>query len=104
MTDCIFCKIIKKENPTDIVFENEETIVFKDINPKTRVHLLVVPKKHIPSIQEVENGDRNLIGKLIFIARDRARDEKLAGYKLLFNVGLEGGQIIDHVHLHLMGE
>ncbi|MCH7883232.1 HIT domain-containing protein [Patescibacteria group bacterium] len=101
--NCLFCKIIRKENPADIIFENAETIIFKDINPKARIHLLITPKKHIPSIKEVEDVDRELLGSLILLARDMAKKENLRGYKLLFNVGQEGGQIIDHVHLHLTG-
>lgn len=103
MMDCLFCKIIKKENPADIVFENAQVTIFKDINPKARIHLLITPKKHIPSIKKIEDADRELFGSLILLARDMAKKENLQGYKLLFNVGREAGQIIDHVHLHLMG-
>lgn len=103
MSDCIFCKIAHKEKPADIVFENNEIVVFKDINPKTRIHLLIVPKKHISSIKEIEDGDGPLMGRLTLLARDMAKRENLEGYKLLFNVGRSGGQLVDHVHLHLMG-
>ena len=104
MTDCIFCQIASKEKKTEVVFENDEFIVFKDINPKARVHLLIVPKKHIHSVAYLEDEDMNLVGRLILTARDVAKKENLSGYKLLFNVGRDGGQIVDHVHLHLLAQ
>jgi len=90
--------------PTDIVFENDEVVAFKDINPKARVHLLFVTKKHIDSVAVLEDSDEELIGKLISAARDAAKKENLPGYKLVFNVGRAGGQIIDHIHLHLLAD
>lgn len=101
---CVFCQIINKDIPADIVFENERVIAFKDINPKAEVHLLIVPKKHIESVNDLEGQDGELIAEMIFTCRDIARDQKIeSSYKLLFNVGRGGGQIIDHLHLHLMG-
>lgn len=104
MNDCLFCKISKKETPADVVFENGEVVAFKDINPKARVHLLFVLKKHIDSVAVLEDSDEELVGKLIFAARDMAKKENLSGYKLVFNVGRTGGQIIDHIHLHLLAD
>lgn len=104
MSDCVFCQISKKEMPADIVFENDEVVAFKDINPKARVHMLFVPKKHIDSVAVLEESDKELIANLIISARDTAKKENLAGYKLVFNVGRAGGQIIDHVHLHLLAD
>lgn len=104
MSECIFCQIANKKKPADILFENAELVVFKDINPKSRIHFLIVPKKHISSVQEIKDGDRALFGGLILTARDQARKENLTDYKLLFNVGAGGGQIIDHVHLHLLAD
>ncbi|MEK7090301.1 MAG: histidine triad nucleotide-binding protein [Patescibacteria group bacterium] len=101
--DCIFCKITKKETPSDIVYEDGELMVFKDINPKAPVHLLVVPKKHIVSVNELEDDDADLAGQLIIQARNAAKSFGLAGYKLVFNVGRNGGQIVDHIHLHILG-
>lgn len=103
--DCVFCQIVKKEKSADIVFENSEIIVFKDNNPKTRVHLLVVPKKHIKSVNELNEKDKDLIGEIILVAKKMAENIGVAdtGYKLAFNVGRGGGQIIDHIHLHLLG-
>ncbi len=103
MEDCIFCQIINKEKNADIVYEDDKCVAFKDINPKARVHLLVVTKKHIPKISDLEKGDEKLIGHLIKVAKDLAEQNDCESYKLLFNVGKEAGQMIFHVHLHLMG-
>jgi len=100
--DCLFCKIIKGEIPSDKVFENDQIIAFKDINPKARVHILVVPKKHIESIKHLEEIDKELIGEMFLAARKIAKEQNLEGYKLVINVGREGGQLIDHLHLHLL--
>jgi len=102
MEDCLFCNIAEKKVPSDIVFEDEKFVVFKDIHPKADVHLLIIPRKHIHSIDHVELEDKELMGELILTAQKVARQHKLAGYKLHFNVGREGGQVIDHIHLHLM--
>ena len=100
--DCLFCKIVNKEIPSNLVYEDDKIIAFKDINPKAPVHLLIVPRKHIPSVNHLEIGDKPLMGELIFVAQKIAKEKKLKGYKLLINVGREGGQIIDHLHLHLL--
>jgi len=102
---CIFCEIAHHRQKAEIVYENERIIVFKDINPKAPVHLLLVPKKHIESINHLEEEDKELISEIIFLAKDLAEQEKIAksGYRLVFNVGRGGGQIIDHLHLHLIG-
>ena len=104
MDECIFCKIIKKEIPAEIIFEDDDFLVFKDIKPKAKVHLLIVPKKHIESINHLENGDNDLISKMFFLVKKIASENGVSdGYKLLFNVGRKGGQLVDHLHLHLMG-
>ena len=100
---CIFCKIINKEIPSEIVYEDNEIMVFKDIKPSAPIHYLAVPKEHIESIMRLENNHQAIISKLIFIAKKAAQDAGLKGYKLVFNVGREGGQIIDHLHLHILG-
>lgn len=102
---CIFCKIINKEAPSQVVYENKEIIVFKSIEPRAEIHLLIVPKKHIKSIIDLEEKDVILAGKLLLVAKKIAEKNKLAkqGYKLIFNCGRGGGQIIDHLHLHLLG-
>jgi len=104
MTDCIFCKIANKEVPADVVYEDDKIIAFRDINPKAPLHLLIVPKKHIPSVNHLELQDKELIGELFLIAQKIAREQGVSktGYKLVFNVGRGGGQLINHLHLHLL--
>ncbi|MCD6272931.1 MAG: histidine triad nucleotide-binding protein [Deltaproteobacteria bacterium] len=103
--DCLFCKIINKEIPSDFIYENDRVVVFRDINPQAPVHLLIVPKKHIRSINDITGEDLGVISEMIIIARDMAKKESVAesGYKLFFNVEKGGGQIIFHIHLHLIG-
>lgn len=101
--DCLFCKISRNEIPAEVVFEDNEVKVFKDIHPKAPVHLLVIPKQHIESIAHLEDDHNDIIAKLIYTAKKVASDLGLKGYKLVFNVGREGGQVIDHLHLHLLG-
>lgn len=98
--DCIFCKIINKELLADIVFENEKTLAFYDINPKAKIHILIIPKQHIESINS-ENSE-NIAKDLILTAKDIIKRDSIAGCKLVFNVGREGGQIVDHLHAHLL--
>jgi len=102
---CLFCKIINKEQKADIVYQDDQLIVFKDINPKAAVHLLIVSKKHIKSINELIEEDNILVSQMIFLAKSLAKERGIAemGYRLTFNVGRGGGQLIDHLHLHLMG-
>ena len=101
--DCIFCKIIKKEVSAEILQESPDIVIFRDIRPSAPVHYLAVPKKHISSIKEISRDDEALLGHLIHLAKDAAEELNLAGYKLIFNVGKDGGQIIDHIHLHILG-
>lgn len=103
MTDCIFCQIVKKELPADITLENDRLLVFKDIKPSAPVHYLVVPKEHVKSIIHLNNNHHDMLADLIFAAKDLASKLGLLGYKLVFNVGREGGQVIDHLHLHILG-
>ncbi len=103
--ECLFCKIVNKELPSEIVYEDKEILVFKDINPKAPVHLLIVPKKHIPSVNELKKEDKDLIGSLFLVAKNMAEKIgiKKTGYRLCFNVGKGAGQVVDHLHLHLLG-
>lgn len=103
MTGCIFCDIVAKTKPARIARETETVIAFHDINPSAPVHVLVVPKKHISSVSALEEEDRPLVADLIYLARAIAEEHGLKGYRLSFNVGREGGQLVDHVHLHIMG-
>ncbi len=100
--DCIFCKIINRETPSEIVYEDDKIIAIKDINPQAQIHLLIIPKKHIHSVDHVEIQDKTLMGDLILIAQKIAREKNLSGYKLQINVGRTAGQIVDHLHLHLL--
>jgi len=104
--ECIFCKIVEKKLESKIILENDEIVAFNDIKPLAPVHVLIIPKKHIISVNEIVSPDDvQLLGNMIVAARDIA--EKLAiakdGYKLLFRVGKHGGQEVDHLHLHLIG-
>ena len=100
MTTCLFCKIINKEIPSEIVYEDNKVLVFKDINPKAPIHLLVVPKEHISSIKDA--GSENIVSELISRVKKITKEKRIPGYKLVFNVGKEGGQIVEHLHLHLL--
>lgn len=101
---CIFCSIINKEVPSDIVYEDDSFIIFKDIKPAAPIHLLLAPKTHISSINDLKEKHKDLIGSLFLLAKKIAKEQKISnGYKLNFNVGRKGGQIIDHLHLHLLG-
>ena len=101
--NCIFCKIIHKEISAQIEFEDENSIVIHDLHPKSKIHLLVLPKKHIASIAEAADDDQKLLGHLMLVARDVAFKLNLSGYKLQYNVGKDGGQEIFHIHMHLLG-
>jgi len=103
--DCIFCSIVNGETPTKFLFENDTLVVFKDINPQAPVHLLIVPRKHIRSINDLTEEDKKIVSETIMTGRDMAKQEGVSesGYKLLFNVEKGGGQIIFHLHLHLFG-
>ncbi len=103
--ECIFCNITSGKTDTELLFENENLVVFRDIKPHAPVHILIVPKRHIRSINDLEPGDGDIVAELISTARDMAKKEGVSesGYKLLFNVEKGGGQVIFHLHLHLLG-
>lgn len=103
--ETVFDKIIRKEIPADIVFESDDILAFRDIRPIAPVHVLIIPKKRIASIDDLEAEDASLMGNMVLVARDIARDLNISekGYKLLFRVGRDGGQEIPHIHLHLIG-
>ncbi len=102
---CLFCKIIEKKIPAKIVYEDEETFAFEDINPQAPVHILVVPKKHISTPLELDPKDNALIGRLFQTANKLAKDRGIAGrgFRLVMNCNSEAGQSIYHIHLHLLG-
>lgn len=105
MTGCIFCKIINGELPSTNVYNDEQVTAFRDISPAAPTHILIVPKKHIDSINLLTVDDEPLIGHLFFVAKQLAAQEGIAepGYRLVINTGAESGQTVDHVHLHLLG-
>jgi histidine triad (HIT) family protein len=105
MSDDLFLKIIDREIPADIVFENDEILAFRDIDPQAPVHILIIPKRRIPTINDLDSGDRELVGNMLLAARDIARAEGLSedGYRLVFNCNPNGGQSVYHIHLHLLG-
>ncbi|MCX6734927.1 MAG: histidine triad nucleotide-binding protein [Candidatus Peregrinibacteria bacterium] len=104
MNDCVFCKIITSEIPCKFLHEDDKCVVFKDIHPKDNTHLLIVPKKHIHSISEMEDGDEKIAGHLLHVAKKLGQDLGLSGYKLQINVGKDGGQEIFHLHVHLLSK
>lgn len=106
MEDCIFCKIARKELPSTMVMETEDLVIFKDLYPKAPLHLLIVPRVHIRSINDIEEKDSEILAKLFFAARDVAKQEGVAksGYRLQLHVEKGGGQEIFHLHMHLMAK
>ena len=103
--DCIFCKIINKEMDADIVYEDRDIVAFKDINPAAPVHLLVIPRRHIPTLMDLKQDDAALIGQMHLVANDLARTFELdkKGYRVVINCGKDAGQAVFHLHLHLLG-
>lgn len=104
MEDCLFCKIVNGEIPSDKVYEDEYVCAFNDIDKKAPVHILIIPKEHVSSILEL-NPDADIINKLIKAAQKIARDKGLDkdGFRLVINTGKDGGQTVNHLHIHLLG-
>jgi histidine triad (HIT) family protein len=105
MTDCIFCKIINGDIPSITVFRDEQLTAFRDINPAAPTHILVVPNRHIDGVGTLASADEPLIGHLVNMAGQLAAREGIAegGYRLIFNTGVNAGQTVPHIHLHLLG-
>lgn len=105
MDDCVFCNIVNKTLGAELLFENDKLIAIRDILPKAPVHVLIIPKKHVLSINHLEADDVSLAGEMLVAAKQIAEKFGVAetGYKLMFNVGRDGGQVIPHLHLHLLG-
>ena len=103
--ECIFCRIIADEIPADVVFRDDEVVAFRDIHPQSPKHILIVPKSHIASMTEVTDQHQGLLGKLLLAAQKVAEKENIAakGYRLTINSGSDGGQLVPHLHLHLLG-
>ena len=105
MDDCVFCKIVAGEIPADILYQGDEVIAFRDINPLAPTHLLIIPKKHIPSLGHLSEAELSLIGDMVNTANQLAKGEGIAesGYRLVINCGRQGGQLVPHLHMHLLG-
>ena len=105
MQDCIFCKIINKEIPSEIVYEDEEILAFKDINPVAPVHIIFIPKKHICCVNMLEDEDVEVIGKIFIKIKEVAKKLDIAdsGYRIINNCGENAGQTVKHIHFHLIG-
>lgn len=105
MENCIFCKIISKDIPSDIVYEDENIIGFKDINPVAPVHILIVPKIHLQNIKDINKENCDIIGLIHLAANEIAKKFDIydKGYRLINNCGVEAGQTVDHLHYHLIG-
>jgi len=105
MSDCIFCKIVEGSIPSTKVYEDEQVLAFRDIQPAAPVHVLIIPKKHIPTMNDVEEADGALIGAIFSAARRIAKELGVdeSGYRLVNNVNADGGQVVYHLHIHLLG-
>ena len=105
MADTIFGKIIRREIPADIVYEDDLTLAFKDVNPQAPTHILVIPKKPIPRLSESESEDGQLMGHLLMTVKKVAEQANLTnGYRVVINNGVDAGQSVDHLHLHILGD
>ncbi len=105
MTDCLFCKMVSGEIQPDVVLETEDILAFRDINPQAPTHILIIPKKHISTTNDLTAADTEVMGKLLLVAKDIAAQEGVAdpGYRTVMNCNADGGQAVYHIHLHLLG-
>lgn len=105
MSDCIFCKIANGEIPSEKVFESANVLAFKDINPEAPVHVIIIPRRHISSVNDIEDQDVNIIGDIFLAAKEIARRQGIAdeGYRIVTNCGEKAGQSVKHLHYHLLG-
>ncbi len=104
MNDCIFCKIVAGEIPSDQVYSDDKVIVFKDISPKAPVHLLIIPREHIESLQDLQDHHQDLMGQMMLLLPKLAKQQGLdGGFRTVINTGADGGQVVYHLHIHLLG-
>jgi len=101
--DCLFCKLVAGQLPSDRVYEDDAILAFKDIHPQAPIHLLVIPKTHVATLNDFDSGQAELIGRLLLTAKRLAADHGLPGYRVAMNVNREGGQVVFHAHLHVLG-
>ena len=104
-SDCIFCQIVAGKVPSELVYQDEEVVAFRDINPQAPVHLLIIPKRHIPSLAHLSATASSLIGHMVNVTNQLAKEEGIfeEGYRLVINCGQDGGQVVPHLHLHVLG-
>jgi len=104
MTNCIFCKIARKEIPSELVYEDELVVAFNDIHPQAPIHILIIPKHHIPTINDIDESQEALVGRLFLAAKNIAQQLQIAedGYRVVMNCNQHGGQAVYHIHLHLL--
>ena len=103
--DCIFCQIVAGKVPTEFLYQDEDAVAFRDIYPKAPTHIVIIPKEHIPSLAHLSEEQLPLMGHMVKIANQLAKKESIAeqGYRLVINCGKEGGQVVPHLHMHLLG-
>ena len=103
--DCIFCKIIAGQIPSDVIYTDDKVIAFCDINPMAPVHLLIIPREHILSLNDVTEQQTTLVGHMVQVAKQLAKQQGIAtkGYRVVINTGSQGGQVVQHLHMHLLG-
>ncbi len=103
--DCVFCRIAAGEIPADILYQDDQVIAFRDINPMAPTHLLVIPTKHIPSLGQLSGAESSLVADMVNVANQLAKREGISesGYRLVINCGQQGGQVVPHLHMHLLG-
>jgi len=103
--DCLFCKIIAKQIPATIIHEDDQVIAFRDVNPQAPTHALIIPRRHISTLNDLQGSDTGLVGHMLFTASQLAISENIAdsGYRLVMNCNEDGGQTVFHIHLHLLG-
>jgi histidine triad (HIT) family protein len=102
-TDCIFCRIVRGELDADKLYEDDAVLAFRDIHPKAPVHALIIPKRHVATLDDFDDADNALLGQLMLVARRIAAEHDLAGYRVAMNVNSQGGQVVFHAHLHILG-
>jgi len=104
-SDCLFCKILAGDVPAELVYESNEAIAFRDVNPQAPSHVLIIPRQHIETINDLDPGDAALVGNLFLVAQQVAKDEGIAenGYRVVMNCNADAGQTVFHLHLHMLG-
>ncbi len=105
MEDCLFCSILKKKIPASVVYEDEEILAFEDIKPQAPVHILIIPKEHYSSLNDIPESKNNLLGKILLAVRKIAEEKRISksGFRIVLNTGRDSGQEVFHIHFHLLG-